>query len=148
MNSLWRPARILLTGSRTWTDRVRLEATLMDVWHDATQNGYTTILLTHGACPEGADAMGDEWAYANGAPQDPRPADWTGPCAPDCQPGHRRRRRDGTDYCPLAGHRRNQLMVDLQPQLVVAAHRGDSRGTADCIRRAETAGIPVHRLTA
>jgi hypothetical protein len=83
MSSLWRPARILLTGSRTWTDRVRLETTLMDVWHDATQNGYTTILLTHGACPEGADAMGDEWAYANGAPQDPRPADWTGPCAPD-----------------------------------------------------------------
>jgi integrase/recombinase XerD len=41
-----------------------------------------------------------------------------------------------------AGHRRNQLMVDLKPLLLVAAHHNGSTDTADCIRRATKAGIP------
>jgi hypothetical protein len=48
----------------------------------------------------------------------------------------------------MAGHRRNQHMVDLRPKLVVAAHHAGSRGTADCIRRARQASIPVLVLTA
>lgn len=140
-------ARILLTGSRSWPDVPLLEATLLDVWHDATQLGYDGILLTHGACPDGADAQGDAWAERNGVPRDPHRADWEGPCGPGCQPGHRKPRR-GSDYCPRAGHRRNQNMVDLRPLLVVAAHHRGSRGTADCLRRAARAGIPVRTITA
>ncbi|MET7713750.1 SLOG family protein [Streptomyces sp. NPDC005407] len=140
-------ARIGLTGSRTWPDRALLEATLMDVWHDATQLGYRGILLTHGACEEGADDMGDDWAFAHGVPQDPHRADWRGPCAPNCPTGHRRRGRRG-EYCPMAGHRRNQLIVDLRPLLLVAAHHNQSTGTADCMRRADAAGIPVRRIVA
>jgi hypothetical protein len=71
-----------------------------------------------------------------------------GPCAADCQPGHRRRNRRGLEYCPLAGHRRNQQMVDEHPLLFVAASHRNSSGTADCARRARTAGIPVHTITA
>lgn len=140
-------ARILLTGSRTWPDVPLLEATLLGVWHDAIQDAYDGILLTHGDCPDGADAMGDAWAIRHGVPRDPHAADWEGPCASDCRPGHRRPRR-GTTYCPMAGHRRNQHMVDLHPKLVVAAHHAGSRGTADCIRRAKQASIPVLVLTA
>ncbi|WP_228981352.1 DUF2493 domain-containing protein [Streptomyces sp. DH12] len=140
-------ARILVTGSRTWTDWGLLDTVLMDTWHDAVQDGYPGIHLTHGACPDGADSMVGAWAVEHHVPQDPHPADWTAPCPLHCAPGHRRRRRDGTDYCPTAGPRRNQHMVDLRPLLVIAFHHARSSGTADCMRRAESAGIPVRRIT-
>lgn len=113
---------------------------------DRLQDGYDGILVTHGTA-EGADELADLWALGHDLPRDPHPADWTGPCAPNCPPGHRRPRR-GTDYCPLAGHRRNQHMVDLSPDLCVAFHHANSRGTADAIRRVTAAGIPVLRITA
>ncbi|MFD9443454.1 DUF2493 domain-containing protein [Streptomyces sp. NPDC060001] len=150
-------ALIALTGSRAWPDPKLLEDTLLYVWHDALQIGYTSIELMQG-CADGADTIGGLWARRNGIPVRERPADWDGPCGPDCQPGHRRRNRRGSEFCPLAGHRRNQQMVDEHPLLFVAAPvrctaakcrplpPHDSHGTADCIRRAEAAGIPVYRL--
>lgn len=63
---------------------------------------------------------------------------------------HRHIRRDGTDYCPYAGPRRNQRMVDLQPRadhVVVfpaAGRREKSRGTWDLHDRAVKAGLNVH----
>ncbi|MFE6126692.1 SLOG family protein [Streptomyces sp. NPDC056437] len=140
-------ALVGLTGSRTWPDPVLLANTLMDVWHDAVQIGYDGIVLMHGDCEEGADALGDAWAIDHGIPRDRNPADWSGPCGPECRPDHRRRGRRG-EYCPLAGHRRNQLMVDKKPGLLVAAHHANSSGTADCMRRAKKAGIPILRITA
>jgi len=141
-----RLALVLLTGSRSWPDPQLLEDTLLDVWHDALQDGYDGIELMHGHARDGADAIGDAWAIRHGVPYRRRPADWNGPCAPTCPPGHRRTNRRGAEYCPLAGHRRNQQMVDEGPLLVVAAHHNRSTGTADCIRRAEAAGIPVLTL--
>lgn len=138
-------ALIGLTGSRLWSDPQRLEDTLLEAWHDALQLGYTGIELIHGTA-DGADTMGDQWAKRNGIPRLPKPADWEGPCAAHCPPGHRKRRRDGTTYCPLAGHRRNQLIVDHQPVVLIAAQHQASTGTADCIRRAQKAGIPVWRV--
>jgi hypothetical protein len=152
-------ALIGLTGARTWTDVQRLEDALLDVEHDALQIGYTGIELMHG-CAEGADSIGHQWAFRTGLLIREFPADWQGPCGPDCRPGHRRRNRRGSEYCPHAGHRRNQQMVDQQPALFVAAvmpctasrcahippHH--SHGATDCIRRAEAAGIPVHTITA
>ncbi|MCF0086634.1 MULTISPECIES: SLOG family protein [unclassified Streptomyces] len=140
-------ALIGLTGSRLWPDPQYLEDTLTQTWHDALADGYSDIELMHG-CAEGADMIGHRWAFRTGFLIREFPADWEGPCAPNCPPGHRRRNRRGTDYCPLAGHRRNQQMVDEQPLLFVAAQHANSSGTADCIRRAKTAGIPVHRITA
>ncbi|MFJ7023211.1 SLOG family protein [Streptomyces sp. NPDC101117] len=140
-------ALIGLTGSRRWSDIPLLETTLYLVWHDALQIGYDGIELMHG-CAEGADTFGGQWAKRNGILVRERPADWEGPCGPECQPGHRRRNRRGTDYCPLAGHRRNQQMVDERPALFVAAHHANSTGTADCLRRAKAAGIPQLTLTA
>lgn len=140
-------ALIGLTGSRRWPDPQHLEDTLLDVWHDALQIGYTGIELMHG-CAEGADTIGGQWAKRNGILVRERPADWEGPCGPECQPEHRRRNRRGNEYCPLAGHRRNQGMVDEKPVLFVAASYRNSSGTADCSRRARTAGIPVHTITA
>lgn len=151
-------ALIGLTGSRAWPDIPLLETTLFLVWHDALEIGYTGIELMQG-CAEGADTIGRDWAVHNGILVRDRAADWEAPCAPDCRPGHRRPRR-GTTFCPLAGHRRNQQLVDERPVLFVAAptrctlpkcqtkQAHDSHGTADCIRRAEKAGIPVWRVQA
>jgi hypothetical protein len=152
-------ALIGLTGSRLWPDVPLLETTLYLVWHDALQLGYTGIELMHG-CAEGADTHGDTWARRNGIPVRERPADWEAPCASDCKPGHRRPRRDGATFCPQAGHRRNQQMVDERPALFVAAatwcalpkcrtaRPHHSHGTADCLRRIRKAGIPDWVLTA
>jgi hypothetical protein len=140
-------ALIGLTGSRRWPDVPLLETTLFLVWHDALEIGYDGIELMQG-CAEGADTIGREWAIHNGILVRDRPADWEGPCGSECQPGHRRRNRRGTEYCPLAGHRRNQGMVDERPVLFVAASYRNSSGTADCSRRAKKAGIPVHTITA
>ena len=38
-------------------------------------------------------------------------------------------------------------MVDEKPVLFVAAQVHGSTGTADCMRRAKKAGIPVHLIT-
>jgi hypothetical protein len=139
-------ALILLTSSRKWPDPQFLEDTLLDVWHDALQDGYDGIELMHGTA-EGGDTIGDAWAIRHDVPRRRRPADWNGPCAPTCPPGHRRINRRGLEYCPLAGHRRNQGMVDEGPLLCVAASYQNSSGTADCMRRAKKAGIPVLRIT-
>ncbi|MCX4571564.1 DUF2493 domain-containing protein [Streptomyces viridodiastaticus] len=140
-------ALIGFTGSRRWTHVQLLENTLLNTWHDALQDGYTGIELIQG-CAEGADTLCRQWGIRNGIPVRDRPADWDGPCGPECPPGHRRRNRRGTEYCPLAGHRRNQQMVDEGPLLFVAAQVQGSTGTADCMRRAKAAGIPVHLITA
>jgi hypothetical protein len=141
-------ALIGLTGSRRWTDVPLLEDTLLLVWHDALEDGYEGIELIHGDARDGADAMGDAWAIKNGIPRRRCPADWEGPCGPECQPGHRKSKRNGRTYCPLAGHRRNQQIIDEHPVLLVAAQVNNSTGTADCMRRAKAAGIPVYRITA
>jgi len=142
-------ARILITGSRAWPAPSLLADTLMDVWHDATQCGYNGILLVHGGA-DGADILADTWALVHGMSCERHRVDreaWE-TCAEDCRPSHRRIRRDGTEYCPTAGHRRNQHMVDLGAALVVAFHHANSSGTADCIRRATAAQLPVRRILA
>lgn len=68
-----------------------------------------------------------------------------------CDPYHRRKRSDGrTEYCPTAGFRRNQLMVDrltrVEGRKVVVGFpipALGSRGTLDCLTRALHAGLPV-----
>ena len=143
-------ALVLGLGSRAWTDPDLIDDVLTETWHDARQDGYSGLEVMEGTA-SGADQMVGNWAKArleDGIAHLPIPADWEGPCAPDCQPGHRKTRRDDVEYCPLAGHRRNQNMVDRQPLIALAFQVGSSTGTADCIRRAEKAGIPVRRWTA
>lgn len=139
---------VLVTGSRTWDDRQAVADALLDAWHDATQviSEQVQFTVVHGDCPTGADAMAKQWAIENGVFHVAVPADWAAPCDATCTPEHRKVSSRHGDYCPLAGHRRNQLMVDMGADLVLAFHRSNSRGTADCIRRAKKAGIPVRIL--
>lgn len=139
-------ARILVTGSRSWSDSEHLANALLDTWHDATQNGFDSIAIVHGAA-DGADTLADLWARGNGLDFERHKATWED-CGPDCppEPGHRKTNRRGTEYCPTAGHRRNQKMVDAGADLVVAFPLGRSTGTRDCMRRAEKAGLAVRTI--
>ncbi|WP_329474206.1 DUF2493 domain-containing protein (plasmid) [Streptomyces sp. NBC_01723] len=141
---LW-TVRVLVTGSRSWGNHKTVADALLDAWHDTTQtiSPEARFRVVHGDCPNGADALAKQWALDNGLDHEPHPADWSAPCDASCPPGHRKTSPRHGDYCPLAGHRRNQLMVSKRADLVLAFRRNNSRGTTDCIRRAKRAGIPV-----
>lgn len=118
-----------MTGGRDYSD-YRTVARVLDQL--LRERGIDA--LCHGGAT-GADAQAHVWAVKNGITPKPFPAFWEGPCAPLCPPGHRVERDDGSDYCPLAGHLRNQQMLDeFKPDLVVAFPGG--RGTADMVKRA------------
>lgn len=148
-----RPYRILVTGSRTWDDWATVWTALEDAVEQAYRQGHREYVVIHGGA-KGADQIAANWCEEHAAwydnasqvlAEERHPADWAAPCGPICRTPHRKRRLDGSTYCPWAGWTRNQAMVDLGADLCLAFILNNSRGTADCIRRAEKAGIPVRR---
>lgn len=121
------PFRILVTGSRDWTDVDLLEGLLaMAVYQ------RVPAVIVHGACPTGADAIAAHWARRCrhiGVTEEPHPALW---------------RQHGR----AAGPRRNAEMVGLGADLCLAFIRNGSRGASHCALLAERAGIPVRRYEA
>jgi hypothetical protein len=81
------------------------------------------VFVVHGAA-KGADTIADQIAKGYGMIPEPHPANWS-------------------EYHRAAGPIRNQQMVDLGADICLAFLQPNSKGTADCIRRAEKAGIPV-----
>lgn len=65
-----RPFRLLVTGSRDWDDAQELRYALI---HAATPY-LPAVVLVHGACPTGADALAAEWASDMGIPAEEHPA--------------------------------------------------------------------------
>jgi hypothetical protein len=126
--------RILITGSRTWTDTATIRDALAAVWHP------TNVLLV--GCAAGADTLAEQcWTHWGGDVEQ-WPADWTGACGTSCPPGHRRVSR-GRSICPRAGQIRNLAMVSAGPDLCLAFIRDHSRGATHCAGWAELAGIPT-----
>lgn len=111
--------RILITGSRTWTDRAWIEAELDRAAKDL---GDTDITLVSGACPRGADRICEQVAQARGWTVERHPADWEA-------------------YGRSAGMIRNRDMVRLGADMCIAFVRNSSSGTTNCARAAERAGI-------
>lgn len=108
--------RVLVTGGRDFADRAYVAQAL----------GLVCLpgdVLVHGAA-RGADSLAAEWALANGLTVEAHPADWD---------LHGR----------AAGHVRNQEMLDSGVDVLVAMPGG--RGTADMVRRALLARLPVVR---
>jgi hypothetical protein len=67
------PFRLLVTGSRTWDD-VRTVEQALAVILDRHPEG---VLLVHGACPRGADAIADAHAARTAGYQiEAHPASW------------------------------------------------------------------------
>ncbi len=135
------PRRVLVTGSRSWTDADTVSEALYAQGRLSPQG---RMLVIHGDCPTGADSHAQRFVetYAHFGVEVLRiPADWGRDCTDMCT--HRPRYRNGMPYCPAAGVIRNQVLVDQGADVCLAFPLGRSPGTRDCMRRAATAGIPV-----
>lgn len=110
--------RILVTGSRDWEDRARIQANLR-----AAGVGERCILVS-GACPTGADRMAEEEATLLGWQLELHPADWL-------------------LWGKRAGFVRNAEMVNLGADVCLAFIKNESKGATMTARLAEKAGIPV-----
>lgn len=114
--------RVLVTGSRTWTDRNMIHRLLHKGWML-----HPDLIVVHGDCPEGADRIADEIALRYGMTIQRYPADWN---------THGKR----------AGFIRNAQMVDTTPDMCLAFIHNYSRGASMCAELAEKAGIPTFRF--
>jgi hypothetical protein len=139
--------RVLVTGSRG------LPSSAMPIVRQAltevTADHQGPHTLVHGGA-RGADQMAAYVAGQLGWALEEHPADWSAPCRDTCRHNGRQTNAGGREYCPSAGARRNQAMVDLGADVCVALYaRGEpTKGTADAIRRAGKAGISVRRYAA
>lgn len=131
--------RILVTGSREWTDTGAIFNALLNA---AKQESNVT--LVHGGA-KGADFIANRWAEHFQWTIEEHPANWDS-CGPDCDDSHKRVRYDGTKYCPRSGFIRNAEMVNLGADICLAFYKGTSKGTDMCAKLAEKAGIKVLRV--
>lgn len=67
-------ARILVTGSRTWTDKKVVGEALKRAWLELRDRG--PVVLVHGDCPNGADRIARDIWRDQGLPDEPHPARW------------------------------------------------------------------------
>jgi hypothetical protein len=130
--------RFAVTGGRTYHDAEAIEHMLLKL--------SITDTMVHGDA-HGADEACAEWWKMMGGKTEAHPADWRGPCGPECRPGHRRPNPPGAqimpaDWCPAAGVRRNQEMLESGIDFLVAFPGG--RGTADMVARCRKAGLHIH----
>jgi hypothetical protein len=114
------PYRVLLTGSRTWDDTEAITSRL-----DAILAEHPGMILIHGACVEGADAIASGWAARRKVWTEAYPADWS----------------TGKG----AGPARNRVMVAAGADECLAFVRDASTGATGCADMAEAAGITTHR---
>jgi len=137
--------RILITGSRTWTDadtiakvlhRELLKLELHPKYRDwickvpaGNGNARPHVVLVSGACPKGADVLCEEAALMMGWVVESHPADWS-------------------RFGKRAGYVRNAEMVSLGADLCIAFIKDNSKGATMCADLAEKAGIPVVRVIA
>lgn len=119
------PIRIIFTGCRDWTDRWAIERVLIGLKSTWKNRRTDEIVIVHGACPTGADAIAAEEAKLHGFTIEPHPADWA-------------------KHGKAAGPIRNGEMVKLGAARAYAFWDGKSRGTYDMIRQCTTAGISLH----
>lgn len=113
--------KVLVCGDRNWTNRDSIAKRLRQLPR------HTEVI--HGGA-RGADMIAGDEAFKLGLTVHVFPADWD-------------------KYGRAAGPIRNQIMIDQKPNLVIAFHSNikNSRGTADTIRRAKAADIPVYIVT-
>jgi hypothetical protein len=119
---------LLCCGDRHWKDREMVAQKLYQIILEV--EGQELLTIVEGEA-DGADKICRQEGLKLGIPVHPYPANWK-------------------LYDLLAGRIRNQEMLDQEhPDLVLAFHDdlAHSKGTADMVRRAEAAGIPVRKIS-
>jgi len=106
---------VLICGSRTFINYDRICRRISELPED-------TLVITGGAA--GADVLANVAAQELGLRTKVFPAKWS-------------------MYGKSAGFKRNLQMLDEHPDLVIAFHRYNSKGTAHTIRNAKKMDIPV-----
>ena len=125
---LRRPVRILVTGSRTWTDKVAIAQAISDYLHSmptSIGSGWPLPIVVHGGA-RGADQLANAIARGWGWTPERHPADWA-------------------RYGRTAGYHRNAHMVALGADICLAFILDGSAGASHTAELAEAAGIPTRR---
>lgn len=127
--------RILVTGSRNYPHWNQVNEALL-----AACAGHGNIVIIHGACPTGADALADRFVAYQRVRVERYPADWD-------------------THGRAAGPKRNAHMVSLGADVCLAfignctsprcRINGEhpSHGASGCADLAEAAGIPTRRFS-
>lgn len=115
--------RLLITGSRSWTDRDIIATALQETWE--AYGSPADAVMVNGRCPKGADLIGEQEWVKMGLVVEPYPAEW--------------------DKYPrgAAGPIRNKQMVDTGADICLAFIVDGSVGAMGCAKLAEKANIPV-----
>lgn len=124
--------KVLVTGSRSWRDEAPIRARLEQL--------PPCSFVIHGGA-RGVDRMAAVIAQQLGHAVRAFPADWR--VKADTPAGAIRTDGSGRRYDSRAGLRRNLLMLDQEPDVVLAWWDGRSTGTKHCIEAAIERGILV-----
>lgn len=122
------PMRVIVAGSPDWSDQ-DVVAEALRMCQDQARAKRQRLVIVHMAnkSGSGAEAVADEWAMrraTKGSTTDRperHPAQWYGPCRPECRPNHRKPGRDGSDKttCPAAGFYRTDETIALGADLAL-----------------------------
>lgn len=133
--------RVLVTGSRDWTDWATVWLALDEVDRESSE----PLTVVHGACPTGADEFADQWGTQAGCTVERHPATW---------------RLPNGQIDKGAGFARNAHMVGLGADVCLAfigpctkerctaPRPHGSHGASHCSALADSAGIPVRPVLA
>lgn len=109
--------RLLICGSRNWTDRNIIEASF-----DMFKEGSIEILINGGA--RGADSIAESIAISRNIPVKKYKAEWE-------------------KFGKSAGYERNkQMLTEGKPDLVIGFIISNSKGTRNMLDLAENNGVP------
>jgi hypothetical protein len=120
----------VVCGSRHFSDPLSATAKLIE----RVQQIPAGTHVIHGNA-QGADRLAGEAAHRCGLKVTPFPAKWD-EHSDTC-------RCRGHGWCKEAGFRRNLVMLDQLPALVIAFWNGHSTGTLHTISNARERGLPV-----
>lgn len=124
MRASHEPVRVIVCGSRRWTDRKTIEHALYDLVIEFGSN----LTIVHG-CAEGADRIAEQETMKAGLLIERHPADWA-------------------SHGKAAGPIRNREMAAAGAAVCVAFWDGTSNGTRDMMYAALNAGIAVVPVSA
>jgi Protein of unknown function (DUF2493). len=118
--------RVLITGSRNWEGFLAESRVghVLDMVQYLSLALDSPLVIVHGGCPTGADAIADRWARRRDYEPEVHPANWS---------------IGGKG----AGMFRNNHMVKLGADMCIGFLRDASRGTTHCLIAAKAAGIPT-----